>query len=192
MVCHRYRCVFVEQRKAASCSILRAFDGDGVEPRDRHRLRDGLLSAGWGDLPTGYLTFGVVRNPWDKFISAWKFLGILRRRSLVELLREPPRPMPSVVYEHMWRPQHEILCTPSGALGVDRLLRFEDLQAGFDEVCDLIGKARVELLRLNRTAHDEYTSYYDAETRGLLAERFARDIELFGYTFGPSPCPSRS
>jgi hypothetical protein len=39
-----------------------------------------------------------------------------------------------------------------------------------------------------RNVYPHYTDYYDDESRSFVAERYRRDIELFGYAFGePAP-----
>ena len=37
--------------------------------------------------------------------------------------------------------------------------------------------------RRNKSSHGHYHEYYNDETRAKVAEVFARDIELFGYTY---------
>ena len=180
MISHARRCIFVHQRKCAGTSIIRAFGLTPADP-DWHFLNDGVLSPEYGSAPAGYFRFAVVRNPWDRFVSGWKYCPGTRDRTLPEVLANLPQDGHD--YRHLTRPQHLTLYDPSGRLAVDQLLRFETLQQDFDRVCDRIGIPRCVLPQLNRGRHGAYAYYFTADTRALFLQHFGRDVELFGYTF---------
>ena len=61
--------------------------------------------------------------------------------------------------------------------------RVENLQHDFDALCDKLGLERMKMPHLNATRHHHWREYYDDESRDIIAEKYARDIEIFGYTF---------
>ena len=66
---------------------------------------------------------------------------------------------------------------------VDRIMRFETLADDFRSVCAALNIPAAPLPQYNRSTREHYSKYYDDELRGLVAERFAPEIERFGYTF---------
>ena len=97
-----------------------------------------------------------------------------------------------------WTSQHLFLRDAAGEIRVDFVGRIERMAGDFQVVAERIGLGDVDLPLLNtrlgwtpRTEedadavqrHDDYRNHYTPRTRDLIAERYATDIELFGYDF---------
>jgi hypothetical protein len=78
--------------------------------------------------------------------------------------------------------QKDFVTDDSGALIVDFIGRYERLDDDFMLVCEALN-INASLPFINRSSHDDYRSYYDEESKMMIEEHFAEDIELFGYTF---------
>lgn len=93
------------------------------------------------------------------------------------------------LYSHPLENQVDWLLDKNGKMIVDFVGKVEKLQDDFDIVCDTIGFNRIKVGHSNQTtrSHKHYSEYYSDETRQIVAERYARDIEAFGYTFDSSP-----
>jgi hypothetical protein len=144
-------------------------------------MKEGVLSSEYAIAPADYFSFAVTRNPWDRFVSGWKYCASTRERTLKEVLAVLPQQGHD--YRHVTRPQHAILFDDRGELIVDSLLRFEQLQEGFDAVCDRIGKPWCSLPHRNRGSRGHYRDYFDAESRQMFLRHFAKDVEIFGYEY---------
>lgn len=116
------------------------------------------------------VTFTTVRNPYDRWVSWWKYSSSRKDMTLNQFV------------QHRTNHQHNFIN------GIDNIhiIKFENLQQDFDIVCDKIGIPQQQLPYNNRGRHKtkHYTEYYDDETQKLVAEKYARDIECFGYEFG--------
>lgn len=180
MISHRHRCIFVHQRKCAGTSIIRAF---GLTPDDAdwHVANDGVLDADYAALPADYFRFSVVRNPWDRFVSGWKYCDSTRNRPLHDVLDRLPTDGHD--YRHVTRPQSAILFDATGRCAVSFVMRFESLQADFERICARLGLPPILLKKTNVGQRHHYRDYFDTDTRQRLARHFAEDIERFGYTF---------
>jgi hypothetical protein len=141
----------------------------------------------------GLFKFAFVRNPWDLQVSSFhhirrerpQFLG--GHEDFAGFLRwklDPERPYQFHVDTSI-ELQTDYLIDLRGDIVVDFIGRYERLHEDFDEACRRIGLAGVTLPHRRRAADRErdYRGYYDEATAALVADHFARDIELLGYRF---------
>jgi len=70
---------------------------------------------------------------------------------------------------------------------VDFVGRFERLLEDFKKVCQRLELGDIELPRTNATVHDHYSRYYNNETKKIVADHYAKDIDFFGYVFEVQP-----
>jgi hypothetical protein len=61
--------------------------------------------------------------------------------------------------------------------------RFENLEDDWRRICNNTGIGCRKLPNENRGGRDDYRKYYNDETRAIVAARFKKFIEMFGYEF---------
>lgn len=185
MICHEHRCVFIHQRKNAGTSIIQSFGFKPMSPEWR-LFNNGTLSEEWqrrDESAKDYLVFTVVRNPWDRFVSGWKYLPKYRDLPLDEVMADLPQEGHD--YRHPTRPQLDILVDAEGRFVPDFVIRYENLEADYRALCRLIGKCprRGGLRKTNTARHAGLAEYRIQAQVDFVAEHFKMDIEFFSYSF---------
>ena len=195
MIIDEHKFIFVHLRKTGGTSVQDFFTGDSdvsKEPGNKHfepkdYYRDSPKK--WND----YFKFSFVRNPFCFLVSYYNFRMRMMNGELgrVELFMNEEYKnscFEEWIKERFFgdpriRPQVEQLSI-NNKIAVDFIGRFENLQEDFNIVCDKIGIPQQQLPHKNKTKHKHYIEYYNEETRGIVAEKYAKDIEYFGYEFG--------
>ena len=190
MIIEDKKLIYIHINKCGGSSIESFFLGRTI---GNHKVimdfEESLGSKGLND----YFKFSFVRNPWDKTVSFYNYhkkFNVLDTSSSLKdfLLAHPSSCMPKngSNYSHLMRSSNQIdwLTDSTGEVRMDFIGRFENFQEDFNIVCDKIEIPRQQLPHINATKHKHYTEYYDEETKQIVAEVFAKDIEYFNYKFG--------
>jgi len=128
-----------------------------------------------------YRKVTVVRNPWDREVSLYYWT-----------YRDNPNPpdFERFVSRYRYRPERKTfeIYSISGRIVADVILRYERLQADFEEFVASLGvKDCPELPRAKgqhrKSANRDYRKMYNNRTRRIVERRYAREIEAFGYEF---------
>ena len=134
-----------------------------------------------------YFKFAFVRNPFERFVSAYLFL--FRKRIPVGAApRRVTQGMKAALARRQFkdrvlmRPQIELLEDARGALALDFAGRYERIERDFAEICRRLSLS-AELPHVNASGHAHYSEYYDAALTDMVGDLYLRDIENFGYSF---------
>ncbi len=131
--------------------------------------------------------FAIVRNPYDKFVSGWKYLPSTRERSLAEVLKNlPSKSANHHDWVHLTLAQSDYLCDSEGKLRINRVIHLEDIENGLNSVLREQGLPEITLPFDNITKNREqkYMKCFDDESLKLFELAYKDDIEHFGYKFG--------
>ena len=126
-----------------------------------------------------YKLFAVIRNPYERIISLWKW----ETSSHQELHNLSFRKWLDIKQFWWHRPQYDFIHSDFVNISCIKLIRFENLQKDFNFACEIIKIPHQNLPHKNKTKHKHYSQYYDDETQEIVATRYAIDIDYFGYKF---------
>tara|TARA_B100000085_G_C18525335_1_gene505547 strand:+ start:533 stop:1153 length:621 start_codon:yes stop_codon:yes gene_type:complete len=206
MINHKHKFIFVHINKTGGTSIesiLKKLSRDwfavnfnyvlnGRFTPKHHLIKEYRKLADKRHGFKNYFKFTIVRNPWDRLLSNYFFRKKTIHDKLIQNLsfkewvlnyKTDGYSFEDCLSKHT---QLDWITSKNEEVLVDFVGRFENLQEDFDIICDKIGVPQQKLPHKNKTKHKHYTEYYDDETRQIVAEKYTKDIEYFGYEFDDS------
>ncbi len=233
MISHPHRCIFVHIPKCAGQSVEHLFlDALGHDwdsrailslgfnndpalgpPRLAHLKASEYVDLGYVSQETfdDYFKFAIVRNPWARLVSMYKYLGLHLRRDFRDFVLSDLERKYLPKMRWFAGPQTDFVVDEANNLLVDIIVRFEQLDEGFEPVARAVGLPNASLPHVNPSSdilpqfglrpkqlarfalrqvkdrsiahHSNYRDYYDNETRDAVARIYHSDIEIFGYVF---------
>ena len=195
MISHKHKCIFIHIPKCGGTTINETL-GLVVFNKEKD-----IIGNGHGDmdfheplLKKGYFCFSFTCNPFKRVCSLYHFFNTdkcmrwsdwnKKTHELVKKLsfKEFVVKLSDFEYDQHFKEQYKFLIHP--IYNVNFIGKLENFQEDFNIICDKIEIPRQELPHKNATKHKYYTEYYDDETRSIVAKKYAKDIEYFGYKFG--------
>ena len=150
----------------------------------------------WARVLSAYLFcksegFTVVRNPKGQTVSDYLFHKIKwlanKNISFEQSLKMDFEDMKVVRLHRLYAhsiPLYKVLADVNGKCDyLDFVCRFENLKEDFKKLRETIGLPDIELPHIRKTSRPHYSTFYTEETKQLVAEKYKKDIELFGYEF---------
>jgi len=198
----QYKCIFVHIPKSAGRSVRESLFNNAP---GAHRTLAGYQAVLAPKLFAECFKFTFVRNPWDRLVSAFFYLKNKDMRSNQHWAKENLSSFEDfntfvtrwLTPENIWsyvffRPQYHFICLEGKQSAVDFIGFYENLLPDFRIVCDRI-KSSATLQEKNRNSLRDrnYREYYNDQSREIVANIYADDIKLFGYTFDNSSLPAQ-
>lgn len=140
--------------------------------------------------------FVIVRNPFDRAASVWKYLfrpvqynpkHIKMKNSFEAFLSELPNLWSKKYDRHIYT--HSLPIWPDitdkdGVLLVDSIFKLENMHIDLMEINRKLGASVKELAHINRTKEKyEYRSYYSDKSIEMVERLYKDDIEKLNYSF---------
>ena len=206
MICHRYKVIFIHIPKAAGQSIEGVFlrkmgltwetrapllMRENTDPRlgperlahlyaSEYVKRGHIAPVDFDD----YFKFAVVRNPWARLVSEYKFSVARTGVSFSDFVFRHFPPAGQTDRRRHVEPQWKFVCDARKRVIVDRICRFETLERDIGGVFERVVGEQIALPKANVSPDTrDYRTFYDKKTRAFVDDFYREDIELFGYTF---------
>jgi len=185
------KCIFVHIPKTAGISLCKGLfsvDAVGHMPMRYYQVALGREKY------SSYFKFSIVRNPWDRVYSAYRYLlkgglsvqdvawrDVLGKYSdfndfIMKWLDED-----NIRLSLHFMPQNHFIKNSQGLIDLDYLGRFENLVQDFDVLRRRIGGS--PLAQHNVSGTGSYLEAYSKKSVEIVAQVYRRDIDLLGYEF---------
>jgi hypothetical protein len=180
--------IFVHINKTAGTSVGRAV---GLPVKHHLTAREIIRLVGRAKW-LGAWKFTFVRNPWDRAASLYKYRRMKDKTGIasnhVSFAEWVSRVFTNEADPHYhdnprsFQTQCEWLKDEQGAISIDFIGRFENINRDFEQIAERIAPG-TRLPFLNASRSDCYRDYYNTATRKTVANWFAEDIDYFDYRF---------
>ncbi|PZT47643.1 alpha-2,3-sialyltransferase, partial [Helicobacter valdiviensis] len=191
----KYKCIFIHVPKVAGSSIERA-----IYQTDRwlvgHVKANDYVKFDREKFESLF-SFGFVRNPYDRVVSAYHYLkngggtlgdekwakeNICQYSSFEEFVEDLQDKITRcrVLNWMHFVPQYKFLCNEDKHILVNFIGKFEQIEDDFRKILNILHR-RDTLMHVNKSEHLNYKDYYDSKTYKIIRDIYNDDFEIFDY-----------
>ncbi len=159
------------------------------------------------NLYPNHFKFCFIRNPWDRLLSCWmskiktedyddgknwrkgvennfwRYGDLFRTEMSFKEFVKSVTQIPDANADAHFRSQYTFFYDNNRNKCVDLVGRFEKIDTHFPYICEIMNAPVTELPHVHKQDRTHYKDYYDSRTADMIRDRYAMDIELFGYSF---------
>ncbi len=192
----KHKTIFIHIPKCAGVSVNQTLFGNLA---GGHRSLTEYLDIFEAESIRNYFKFTIVRNPWDRLVSAYFFLkkGGFNKRdknwfddelgqydNFEQFVTEWVN-RENVLRYHHFRPQTDYMFDRYRKIFIDFVGFFENLEDDFEYIANQIGVSD-RLPQKNAGEHKSYQDYYNEKTIEIVSKAYEDDINILGYNFDNS------
>ena len=211
LISQQKKILFVHIQKTGGVSITSLLKSEIADLQPFMGMHDHAAWAkpyldDWAD----YYKFAFVRNPWARLVSWYAMMSRnqaqfpwhkrltmrnRRRSRMHNYVEQNSNSFEEFIYnctdviedrdgkKSFAYNQADYIADSSGKLLVDFVGRNERFAQDAEKICQTLGLESVSVPHHNKSPHKHYSQYYSDSTRDVVAQRFAKDIEMFDYHF---------
>lgn len=173
MILDKHKIIFVHINRTGGTSIEKFFNSKLHDHSCAQHILAEVGKEKWNE----YFKFSIVRNPWDRLVSAYS-----RRVKCNELCS-------SVTFKDwFFEIRNEWWVVQSNWLNsdLDHVGRFENLNLTYELICNKCN-LKNKIQHINKTKHFHYSFYYNKEMIYLVEKICKKDINKFKYSYFRHP-----
>jgi hypothetical protein len=195
MISHKYKFILITPPKTGATSISKSLLSvievgeiikqekqcpncfDFTEPQEEKLAKHNSLKDYDEKYINSYTLYGTIRNPYARMVSWWKWKRPSKdfKKWVKKAFEEnkSDRTLGGSCLSFFLSPHKN----------VKKYIRCEDMENDYNSFCEELNLPKCPLYHINKTKHMPYQDYYDSETRKIVENNWAQDIEHFGYKF---------
>ena len=191
-VSHKHKLFFVHIPKNAGTSLTDYLSLEGS--LGHHRFDK-------NQVPNGYKTFCIVRNPLDRLVSCYEYARMKEShwhshegnamygphpdydtlkdatfKQCLELLQA------GKLKHQGWIPQWWWIANDQGNINIDYIIKMENLDEGINSMFLDLGLPELPTIpKTNTSKRKDYNEYFDTETLEIAKNLYSADFKIFNY-----------